>query len=155
MIIFIIEKFLIYIMSELDEIDHKIIEILKNDSRTPFTEIGTVLGISDSTVHVRLKKMKDDGVLRGFTVDLDEELLGSKVHGLVLINVNLGHLEEVARSLIETDSVRKVFETHGSNDLIASIDAKDNHDLREAIMEIRRIKNIASTALIPIWKVWK
>ncbi len=142
-------------MPALDDIDEKIITILKKDSRTPFTEIASQLGVSDSTIHVRLKKLRDDGILRGFTLDLNEELLGKKVHGLVMINVNLGHLEDVASKLIAKDSIIKVYETHGANDLIALIDASDLDELRKILMNIRKIENIAATSLITILKIWK
>jgi len=142
-------------MFSIDELDLKILDILKKDSRTPFTEIASILGVSDSTIHVRLKKLRDDGVLRGFTVDLDEELLGKKVHGLAMIDVNLGHLEEVVSKLAVNKNVVKIYETHGANDLIVQIDAEDLDELRKVIMDTRKIENISSTALTTILKIWK
>ncbi len=142
-------------MSQLDEIDAKIIEILKQDSRTPFTEIASKLGVSDSTIHVRLKKLKDDGILRGFTVDLNEERLGLKVHGFAMISVKLGHLEEVVSNLVQNKRINKIYETHGSNDLVALIAAADLNELREVMMEIRKTDNISSTSLTTILKIWK
>lgn len=139
----------------IDELDLKILDILKKDSRTPFTEIASILGVSDSTIHVRLKKLRDDGVLRGFTVDLDEELLGKKVHGLAMIDVNLGHLEEVVSKLAINKNVVKIYETHGANDLIVQIDAEDLDELRKVIMDTRKIEDISSTALTTILKIWK
>ena len=142
-------------MTSLDDLDLKILDIMKKDSRTPFTEIASNLGVSDSTIHVRLKKLRDDGVLRGFTVDLDEELLGKKVHGLAMIDVNLGHLEEVVSKLAINKNVVKIYETHGANDLIVQIDAEDLDELRKVIMDTRKIENISSTALTTILKIWK
>jgi Lrp/AsnC family transcriptional regulator for asnA, asnC and gidA len=142
-------------MSSIDELDLKILDILKKDSRTPFTEIASILGVSDSTIHVRLKKLRDDGVLRGFTLDLNEELLGKKVHGLAMIDVNLGHLEEAVSKLAINKNVVRIYETHGANDLIVQIDAEDLDELRKVIMDTRKIENISSTALTTILKIWK
>jgi Lrp/AsnC family transcriptional regulator for asnA, asnC and gidA len=142
-------------MSSINELDLKILDILKKDSRTPFTEIASILGVSDSTIHVRLKKLRDDGVLRGFTLDLNEELLGKKVHGLAMIDVNLGHLEEVVSKLAINKNVVRIYETHGANDLIVQIDAEDLDELRKVIMDTRKIENISSTALTTILKIWK
>jgi Lrp/AsnC family transcriptional regulator for asnA, asnC and gidA len=142
-------------MPILDEVDAKIINILKKDSRTPFTEIASTLGVSDSTIHVRLKKLKDDGILRGYTLDINEELMGKKIHGLAMINVNLGHLDEVVSALMRKESVIKIYEIHGANDLIALINARDLDELREVLIEIRKTENIASTALTTILKIWK
>ena len=142
-------------MSNLDEVDYKIIKILREDSRTPFTEIATNLGVSDSTIHVRLKKLKDDGIIRGYTVDVNNELMGIKVHGLAMINVSLGYLEDVAVSLRNHENVTTIYETHGANDLVALIHAHDLEELREVLMEIRKIDYITSTALTTILKIWK
>ena len=46
--------------TELDEIDEKIIEMLQEDSRKPFVEIAKELGVSDPTIHVRVKKTNED-----------------------------------------------------------------------------------------------
>ena len=142
-------------MSLLDDIDAKIIGILEKDSRTPFTKIASMLGVSDSTIHQRLKKLKDEGILLRYTVEINEEILGKKVHGLALIDVNLGHLEKVISKLIMNNSISKIYETHGMNDLIALLNAENLDELRELIMGIRQIENISSTELTTILKVWK
>jgi Lrp/AsnC family transcriptional regulator for asnA, asnC and gidA len=142
-------------MSLLDDVDAKIIEILKKDSRTPFTEIASMLGVSDSTIHVRLKKLKDEGILLRYTVEINEELLGKKVHGLAMIDVNPGHLEEVISKLIMNKRISKVYETDGVYNLIVILNAGNLDELRELIMEIRQLENISSPTLTTILKIWK
>ena len=142
-------------MATLDETDTKILEILQKDARTPYTEIASTLGLSDSTIHVRLKKLKEEGVIKAYTIDINQELLGKKVHGLAMINVNLGHLDEVVPKLVALESVDQVYETHGINDLVVLIDAVDLDGLRDVLMQIRMIENVTSTALTTILKIWK
>ena len=142
-------------MSLLDDVDAKIIEILKKDSRTPFTEVASMLGVSDATIHQRLKKLKAEGILLRYTVEINEDLLAKKIHGFALINVNLGHLEEVISKLTLNNSVNKIYETHGMNDLIVLLDAGNLDELRELIMEIRQIENISSIKITTILKIWK
>lgn len=142
-------------MPPLDEIDSKILEILKKDSRTPFTEIATTLGVSDSTIHVRLKKLKEDGILLGFTLNINENLIEKNIHGLATINITPGHLEKVVSQLIASNNIQSIYETHGENDLIALIKAPNLEGLREVILEIRRIEHISSTSLTTVLKTWK
>ena len=142
-------------MSLLDDVDAKIIEILKKNSRTPFTEVASMLGVSDATIHQRLKKLKDEGVLLRYTVEINEDLLAKKIHGFALINVNLGHLEEVISKLTLNNSINKIYETHGMNDLIVLLDAGNLDELRELIIEIRQIENISSIKITTILKIWK
>ena len=140
---------------ELDETDYKILEILRRDARTPFTEVGRDLGISDATVHVRVKRMTDEGVIKRYTVVVDEEALGRKVRGFALINVNPGSLEEVANQLVENERVSAVYEIHGPNDLIVKGEAGGLDEMRDLMLKVREIPNVATSELITIYKVWK
>ena len=140
---------------QLDEIDFKILETLKRDARTPFTEVGRDLGISDATVHVRVNKMMDEGIIKGYTIVVDEEALGRKVHGFALINVNPGFLKDVANQLVENEKVGAVYEIHGPNDLIVKVEAGGIDEMRDLMLKIREIPNVATNELITVYKVWK
>lgn len=140
---------------ELDEIDYKILEILRRDARTPFTEVGRDLGISDATVHVRVNKMMDAGIIKRYTIVVDEEALGRKVRGFALINVNPGSLEEAANQLVENERVSAVYEIHGPNDLIVKVEAGDLDEMRDLVLKVREIPNVATSELITVFKVWK
>lgn len=140
---------------ELDEIDYKILEILRRDARTPFIEVSRDLGISDATVHVRVKKMIDEGVIKKYTTVVDEEALGRKVHGFVLMNVNPGSLKEVAKQLVGNERVSTVYEIHGPNDLIVKVEAGDLKEMRDLVLKMREIPNVATSELITVFKVWK
>jgi len=140
---------------ELDETDYKILEILRRDARTPFTDVGRDLGISDATVHVRVKKMMDEGIIKRYTIVVDEEALGTNVCGFVLINVRPGSLEEVANQLVENEDVSAIYEIHGPNDLIVKVGAGDLNEMRDLMLKIREIPNVATSELTTIFKVWK
>ena len=61
---------------KLDEIDHQILDMLIQNTRTPFTDIAKKLLISAGTVHVRVKKMEDYGLIKGSSLILDYDKLG-------------------------------------------------------------------------------
>ena len=140
---------------ELDEIDYKILDTLRRDARTPFTEIGRDLGISDATVHVRVNKMMNEGIIKRYTIVVDEEALGRKVRGFVLLNVNPGSLEDVANQLVENEGVSAIYEIHGPNDLIVKVGAGDLDEMRDLVLKVREIPNVATSELITVFKVWK
>lgn len=140
---------------ELDELDHKILEILRKDARTPFTEIGRELEVSDATVHVRVSKMMDEGIIKRYTIAVDEEALGAKVVGFVLLNVKPGSLEDVAKHLVENERVTAIYETHGPNDLMVKINAGELDEMRELVLEVRDVPNVVRSELVTVLKVWK
>jgi Lrp/AsnC family transcriptional regulator for asnA, asnC and gidA len=60
----------------LDEVDHQILDMLIDNTRIPFTDIAKKLLISAGTVHVRVKKMEDAGIIKGSSLTLDYKKLG-------------------------------------------------------------------------------
>ena len=61
---------------KLDEIDHQILDMLIRNTRVPFTDIAKKLLISAGTVHVRVKKMEEAGIITGSSLSVDYEKLG-------------------------------------------------------------------------------
>ena len=61
---------------KLDDIDRQILDMLIENTRTPFTDIAKKLLISAGTVHVRVKKMEEAGIIIGSSLTLDYEKLG-------------------------------------------------------------------------------
>jgi len=140
---------------KLDEIDIGILEALRRDARTPFTDIAKDLGISDSTIHFRLKKMIEAGVIKRYTIDVDEKALGRNIHSLVFINVNPGFTEDVADRLVKYEDVSDIYEVHGSHDLVLTVSASSLDELRMLILKIRGTPNIVTSESDTILKVWK
>ena len=60
---------------KLDDVDHKILDLLIDNSRIPFTDIAKKLLISAGTVHVRVKKMEEFGIIKGASLALDYKKL--------------------------------------------------------------------------------
>ena len=138
----------------LDETDLQILEILRQDARIPFTEIGKKLGIADSTVHVRVKKMLNEGVISKFSVSVHHEAFG-KVKSLLMLDVKPGCLEETLPILIKDDAVEEIMETHGEYVAVLKLCANSLGEMRDEIVKIRKIPNVTRTEMIAILKVWK
>ena len=57
--------------THLDELDLQILELLIKDCRTPYLEIARICHVSGGTIHVRMKKMEDLGIIRGSRIVLN------------------------------------------------------------------------------------
>ena len=73
---------------KLDDIDHQILDMLIENTRTPFTDIAKKLLISAGTVHVRVKKMEDYGLIKGSSLILDYDTLGYTFIAYVGLYIN-------------------------------------------------------------------
>jgi Lrp/AsnC family transcriptional regulator, regulator for asnA, asnC and gidA len=83
----------------LDEINLKIVDILSRDSLTRFVEIARKLGISDATVHMRVRRLIATGIIRKFTISVNNCRIGYYHLAFMGINVEPGFVEEVVLGL--------------------------------------------------------
>jgi len=139
---------------KIDETNQKILKTLEEDGRKSFTVIATELGISDAAVHIRVKKMIKNGIIKNFTINTNDEMLGHNINGFLLINVVPGNLNSVTQKLMENNNVIEVYEIFSTDDLMVKLKTQNLEDLRECVGRIRQIPYISSTNLITGLKKW-
>lgn len=131
----------------LDDIDREILKRLLKDSRTSYQEIARDLIISGGTVHVRLNKMKEAGVIRGSQIDVDFTKLGLEVTAFVGINLRTaGDYQIVLPKLKGLPQVTEVHYTTGQYSLFVKIVTESTRDLHLFLIEkLQSIEEIQST----------
>src|SRR5437867_12151421 len=87
----------------IDEINLKIINILNKDSSMPFVEIAKQIGISDATVHIRVRRLIAAGVIKRFTISVDNNILGYDHLAYMGINIEPGFADEVTEGLLKIE----------------------------------------------------
>jgi DNA-binding Lrp family transcriptional regulator len=126
----------------IDNLDDRIIEILKKDSRHPFVEIANELGVSEGTIRSRVKKLLEDGIIQSFTIKTSSKNVKALIEVKIDVNVNTS---EVAASISRFEGVSEVYEVTGEEDIVAIIDVTSSPQLNEIIERIRRYDNVQST----------
>ncbi|MHA1711381.1 MAG: Lrp/AsnC family transcriptional regulator [Candidatus Freyarchaeota archaeon] len=139
----------------MDRVDKEILKFLQKDARTPFTEIGKRLGISDATVHVRVKKMWKAGIIKRYTVVVDEGVFGRGVTGYLLMSAENEKVEEVSKRLAKMEFITMVQEVHGTNNILIKIGTSNLEKLRDAVTMIRKIPGVAINDCLMVLKTWK
>ena len=124
-----------------DSLDNRILEILKKDSRCPFVDIAARLGVSEGTIRSRVRKLTEDGTIRGFTIKTSSK----NVKALVEIRIDVNTDTEIAKELAEYSGVSEVYEVTGDQDIIAIVDVESSHQLNEIIEKVRHYDSIIST----------
>ncbi|RLG99028.1 transcriptional regulator, partial [Candidatus Bathyarchaeota archaeon] len=116
-------------MVEVDEVDLRILKMLQEDGRRPFTEIAENLGLSESAVRKRVQALQRKGVIKKFTVEVDPAKLGINTVAIVGVDVDPTKLLEVAQKLCEVKEVRSVATSTGDHMIMTEIWAKDGREL--------------------------
>jgi Lrp/AsnC family transcriptional regulator, regulator for asnA, asnC and gidA len=140
----------------LDDVNLKIIDILGKDSSTPFVEIAKQLGVSDATVHIRVRRLISEGIISKFTVMIDNNLLGYDHLAFMGINVKPGLADEAIEDLSNLEEVLEIHEMHGTFDLLLKIRSKDLDQMRDVVEnKIRTLPHIIETELMTVLKTRK
>lgn len=98
-------------MDTLDDTDRQILEILLEDARRPYSDIGDKVGLSGPAVSDRIERLQERGLLRRFTVELDRTMLRDGVSVLVELSVDPDITGEVAARLGTVDAIEHVLRT--------------------------------------------
>ena len=126
----------------IDNLDKRILEIMKKDSRCPYVEIADKLGVSEGTVRSRVHKMTEDGIISGFTIKTSSKNVKALVEVKIDVNTDT---EAIAKELSKYDGVTEAFEVTGDQDIIAIVDVESSQSLNEIIERVRRYDNVLST----------
>lgn len=126
----------------MDDVDRRLIRLLREDGRRPWTELADELGVSEGTVRSRVQALQEEGVIRRFTVEVDGGLVEALVAVDVATDVPTGDVSADVRTL---DGVRDVWEIAGDVDLFARVDADGPAALDETVEGIRGLEGVRST----------
>lgn len=98
-------------MRDLDETDLQILQLLVADGRRPYREIADEVGLSAPSVSDRIDRLREDGVIRRFTIDLNRAMLEEGIPVLVELAVDPGATSTVREGVASLDPIEHVFVT--------------------------------------------
>lgn len=131
---------------KLDEIDHQILDMLIDNTRIPFTDIAKKLLISAGTVHVRVKKMEEAGIIRGSSLTLDYKKLGYSFIAYVGVYLNnTSQTKFVLERINEIPYVTVAHITTGKFNIFCKIRAKSTEHAKEIIFLLDDIEGVYRT----------
>jgi Lrp/AsnC family transcriptional regulator for asnA, asnC and gidA len=113
----------------MDHIDKKILNILQENDKLSYHKIAKKLKMSASTIHSRVKKMKQQGIIKSFSAIIEPKKVGFDSMALIGLTVKANKMVKVADVLTQYKEVQIVSTSTGDHDLIALIIAKEEKDL--------------------------
>lgn len=132
--------------TKLDEVDHQILDILIDDTRTAFTDIAKKLGISAGTVHVRVRKLEEAGIIKGSSLVLDYKKLGYNFIAYVGIYLQkTSQTKFVLQRIKEIPHVTVAHVTTGKFNVFCKIRAKDTDHAKDVIFQLDDIDGVYRT----------
>lgn len=134
----------------LDELDRRIVDVLRTDGRISNSALADAVGVAPSTAHVRLRSLQDRGVVTGFLASIDQRSLGLALQAIVGVTLRPGSRQEnivrFSEEVRKLPQVLQVFFLGGSDDFIVHIAVADSSAVREFVVEhLSAQPSVAST----------
>jgi Lrp/AsnC family transcriptional regulator for asnA, asnC and gidA len=139
----------------MDQIDREIIQLLKLDGRTPYTEIAKSLGISEATVRNRVSRLMDQKVIQVIAL-VDPYQLGYDAPAMIGVSVDPPMLEQAAAEIAAFSEVSYLIMVSGEFDLMVEVMCRNRMELTEFLnQKLRCVEGVTRTQSSLILQTYK
>ena len=131
----------------MDQIDEKILRILKRNGKASATEISRVVGLSIPAVSERIRKMEHSGIIEGYGAKISRRKTGYNVTAFIMVKLERsGDVEEFRQKIVEFQQVLECHHVVGAFDYLLKVLVKTPDDLEHFLMdELNEIPTVASS----------
>ncbi|GAD51789.1 transcriptional regulator trh3, AsnC family [Halarchaeum acidiphilum MH1-52-1] len=126
----------------MDDLDRQILDVLRRDARTPYTEIGDELGVSEGTIRNRVERLQEEGIIERFTVSTSTGNVKAMIEVDVAVDVDT---HAVGDQIAEWPEVDFVWQVSGELDIVVVVDAKNTGRVNELITKTRELDDVTTT----------
>jgi Lrp/AsnC family transcriptional regulator for asnA, asnC and gidA len=133
--------------AEIDYLDRKILTVLMNDAVVPYTEIAKQLDVSAGTIHVRMKKLIEIGVVVGSQLIVNPSIIGYDICAFIGVFLDKGSAyNDVRQQMHDIPEIVELHYTTGIYSIFAKVLCRDTNHLREVLNEkVQPIQGIQRT----------
>ena len=132
-------------MRQLDELDEKILRMLLEDASISYETIAGEAGTSLSTVHNRIKRMREEGIITKMIPLVDSKSIGFDICALIGIRIAGGHMEEVQQKFSEHPNVCSIYDITGENDTMFVAKFCTTDELNRFIKQLAEHRHVQRT----------
>jgi DNA-binding Lrp family transcriptional regulator len=142
-------------VSEVDETDHRLLALLHEDGRRTYSEMAGIVGLSVAAVKRRVDRLREIGVITGFTVQVDHAKLGWGVEAFTELRyagrTGVGEIVATASTVPE---VQAIYTIAGDPDALVHVRVRDIPHLQTVIDTLRRAGTVTGTKTLMVLGSW-
>lgn len=132
-------------MADLDDLDRRLIALLRTDGRAPVTTLARQLSVTRATVNSRLDRLLESGKVLGFTVRMRDDHGDDDVRAIALIEVEGRSTNEVIKALRGLPEIQSLHTTNGGWDLVADIRCGSLLEFDRVLGRIRLVDGVINS----------
>ncbi|TNJ46299.1 Lrp/AsnC family transcriptional regulator [Phaeobacter sp. B1627] len=135
----------------MDDLDRRIVAALQRNARETTTKLASKLGVARTTVHERIARLEDRGIIAGYTVVLRDPDEGSRVMIVILMEVQQKETSRIVKRLETYPEIRQCLSINGEYDLMVSAEAPRIEDLDILVDEVGRLAGVTRTNTLVVF----
>ena len=130
----------------MDAIDHQLIDLLRENARTPFAELGRKVGLSAPAVHDRVNKLESAGIIRGYRAEIAPEAIGLSVTAVIgIVQDSSGDTDGILEALQEHKEIESCYFMAGEESFLLKVRVGAISELERLIVDLNRTTGVART----------
>lgn len=142
-------------MADIDETDHHIIRLLRADGRRTFSEMAGEIGLSVAAVKRRVDRLRELGVITGFTAQIDHAKLGWAIEAFTELRyAGSTPVSEIMRTAATVPEVQSIYTIPGDPDALIHIRARNLEHLQQVVDSLRRAGGVTGTKTLLVLGSW-
>ncbi len=145
-----------YKMKNLDSTDSKILKMLTESGRDSFDELSKKLDMNEKTVKERIRKLEDEGIIKGYTAKVNPETVSQKVTAFLKVETELPNIQKMARKLRDFNKICEIHKTANGKDVLMKIRAKSRKSISRFVEQklgtFENVKDVKITMAIETYK---
>ncbi len=140
---------------EFDRIDKQLLSLLQENAELTYAELGKKLGISPSTVYMRVKRLKERGVIRRIVAEVNPEILGYRLRSLIFVSIDVKKYNSVINELVKIPQIKVIYDITGEWTFALEALVRDHQELSKLLDEIGNIDGVQHTSTAVVLRVIK
>ena len=132
-------------MKEVDELDIEILSILSQDSTKKLRPIAEALNKSPTTINKHKEELEQEGIIKGYTINIDYEKLGFDIIALIELTISKGKMIEVQKEIAQHPNIFGVYDITGEYDAVILARFKTRKGLNAFVKNLNRYEYVVRT----------
>lgn len=120
-------------MAKIDDIDLKILAELQKDANISVPKLSKRINVNASVVYSRIKRLTKKQLIKRFTIEINDEVLGFNVSAVIGLNIDSKVREVILDEILRMEGIRDIYEVTGRFDLLVMVKAKSLDDLHSTV----------------------
>jgi Lrp/AsnC family leucine-responsive transcriptional regulator len=139
-----------------EDLDRRIVELLAQDGRISYTDLGKSLGMSTSAVHQRVRRLEQRGVVKGYTAKIDHQAMGRQITAFISITpLDPAAPDDIPERLHELPQIEECHSVAGDENYILKVRVATPSELEELIASVRGVANVSTRTTVVLSTPWE